>query len=51
MWAICHIVFMSLHFIPGGNGGWTQGQDYPQFSTEERQDVAVPFEGYWQRVS
>ena len=48
MWAISHIVFESLHFIPGGNGGWTRGRDYPRFSTEERQDIATPFEGYWQ---
>jgi hypothetical protein len=51
MWAICHIVFAYLHFIPGTNGGWTQGPDYPRFSTEELRGVAVPFEGYWQRVS
>jgi hypothetical protein len=48
MWVISHIVFTSLHFIPGGNGGWTQGRDYPRFSTAERQDIATPFEGYWQ---
>ena len=48
MWAISHIVFEYLHFIPGGNGGWTQGRDYPRFSTEERQDIATPFVGYWQ---
>ena len=51
MWAITHIVFMSLHFIPGANGGWTHDQDYPRFSTDERQQIAIPFEGYWQRVS
>jgi hypothetical protein len=48
MWAISHMVFEYLHFIPGGNGGWTQGRDYPRFSTEDRQDIAIPFEGYWQ---
>jgi hypothetical protein len=51
MWVISHIVFAYLHFVPGGNGGWTQGSDYPRFSTDERRDVAIPFEGYWQRVS
>jgi hypothetical protein len=51
MWAIAHVVFVYLHFIPGANGGWTEGPEYPRFSTEERQDMAIPFEGYWQRVS
>jgi hypothetical protein len=51
MWSIAHVVFVCRHFIPGANGGWTQGQDYPRFSTEDRQDVDLPFEGYWQRVS
>lgn len=51
MWAISHIVFLSLHFIPGANGGWTPGQDYPRYSTAERQDVVVPFEGCWERIS
>ncbi|WP_262272852.1 MULTISPECIES: hypothetical protein [Microvirga] len=51
MWVISHIVFAYLHFVPGGNGGWTQGSDYPRFSAEERRDIAIPFEGYWRRVS
>ena len=50
MWAISHVVFVYLHFIPGANGGWTQGHDFPRFSSEERQEVTVPFEGYWKRV-
>lgn len=49
MWAITHIAFMYLHFIPGANGGWTQGQDYPRFSTEDRHAVSLPFQGYWRR--
>ncbi|QRM27409.1 hypothetical protein [Microvirga sp. VF16] len=51
MWVISHIVFSYLHFVPGGNGGWTQSGDYPRFTTEERRDISIPFEGYWRRVS
>ncbi|WP_201829440.1 hypothetical protein [Microvirga zambiensis] len=51
MWVISHIVFAYLHFVPGGNGGWTRGNDYPHFSTEERQGILIPIEGYWRRVS
>ena len=41
--------------IIGGNRGIqqaataaAQGRDNPRFSTEERQDIATPSEGYWQ---
>ena len=51
MWAITHMVFVYLHFIPGANGGWTHDQDYPRFSTDERRNVAVPLEGCWKCVS
>ena len=47
MWAISHIVFAYLHFVPGGNGGWTKGDDYPRFSTEDRREILIPIEAYW----
>ena len=50
MWAISHIVFAYLHFVPGGNGGWTKGDDYPRFSTENRREILIPIEAYWRRV-
>ena len=51
MWVISHIVFAYLHFVPGGNGGWTRGDDYPRFSTEDRREILIPIEAYWRRVS
>lgn len=51
MFTITHIVFAYLHFVPGGNGGWTQGSDYPRFSADERAAIRLPFEGFWQRVN
>lgn len=51
MFSITHIVFAYLHFVPGGNGGWTQGSDYPRFSADERAAIRLPFEGFWQRVN
>jgi hypothetical protein len=50
MWAITHILFAYLHFIPGANGGWTQYRDYPLFSTQERKAIPTPFAGYWECV-
>jgi len=51
MWIITHIVFCSLHFIPGHNGGWVKSKDVPRFATEERIEVELPLEGYWEKVS
>ena len=49
-WAITHIVYPYKHYIPGANGGWTDGRDYPLFATPERASVPLPFEGYWEQV-
>lgn len=51
MWAITHIVFASLHFVPGAHGGWARGPNFPRFAAEERAAITLPFEGYWERVS